>query len=396
MDRRKEIFDYLRNQQKQAEIESKVDGINIWVILGAISIVAWKLVSNDFRNILMDPATCTRFLLCAEFFYILINLSQYRDEETNVPRFVTLPRSGSQSPTLNLLDSILVLVPGILGLVYLSDAVAPFVIFAFGLILSVISGALVFVQFARKHEEIEIFPRPRFADGARGSLILIFSLSAAFLYSLIEQIFAILQSIKATPVAQMQALLLVAVLYVLIQILIKRKQMGRSIDWTYSAERDLLLQTITEQAVLRRIENRSLGTSLRGVMDRFFEEFDASFSKLNLSIKTARAALIEPESASLTDAASQFWCGEIASLKTQTNLLKVLSERFETYLKEIGRGQIENPKIEVKRMLPGLEASQRELASKVAVAHSEIEHIAELLTNFRKKTEGQKHTEDLD
>ena len=29
---KKEIFDYLRNRQKAAEIEAKVNGVNLWVL----------------------------------------------------------------------------------------------------------------------------------------------------------------------------------------------------------------------------------------------------------------------------------------------------------------------------------------------------------------------------
>jgi hypothetical protein len=63
---RKEVFDYLRNKQKSAEIEAKVNGINLWVILAAVAIVLWQLVESIGSNLWSHYPLIFRALICAE------------------------------------------------------------------------------------------------------------------------------------------------------------------------------------------------------------------------------------------------------------------------------------------------------------------------------------------
>lgn len=58
---RKELLDYLRNQQKAAEIDSKVNGVNIWVLIGAIGVVGWQLMSELVKT----PAFLDNYYLIA-------------------------------------------------------------------------------------------------------------------------------------------------------------------------------------------------------------------------------------------------------------------------------------------------------------------------------------------
>jgi hypothetical protein len=57
---KKEVLDYLRNQQKAAEIEAKMNGVNIWVLLGAIAVVAWQLTAGSVARLWNEPELVLR------------------------------------------------------------------------------------------------------------------------------------------------------------------------------------------------------------------------------------------------------------------------------------------------------------------------------------------------
>jgi hypothetical protein len=106
---KKEIFDYLRNRQKAAEIEAKVNGVNLWVLLGAIAVVTWQLIGSVGTGMWDRPELILRMLLCAEALYMLTWLAWSVRRGREEVRYSVWTPTEIRSPLLALLIGTLLL-----------------------------------------------------------------------------------------------------------------------------------------------------------------------------------------------------------------------------------------------------------------------------------------------
>jgi membrane protein YdbS with pleckstrin-like domain len=281
MEDKKEIIDYLRNQQKAAEIEAKVNGINIWVLIGAVAVVIWKLLSTVNSNFWQHQELILRVLICFEACY-LINILCFsghiiRDDV----RYSSWRPSNMESPFLMLVIGILFFLPPGLFLLLVGLSLSALYIGMFGLIFFITGGVAIASVIIDRKGKPQRFPEPKF-EQTRQSDMLSSLIAAVFLIFVIaDQAASLRNQFSVVSVEIAQALSLIVALYLLLIVMIRRKLKSHSIRWTYELETDILLGIISPDVALRRIEHRALGPRLQDVMDNFFDELDRKFTELD-------------------------------------------------------------------------------------------------------------------
>ncbi|HEX7687039.1 MAG TPA: hypothetical protein VF453_05005, partial [Burkholderiaceae bacterium] len=275
---KKDVIDYLRNQQKRAEIDSKVDGVNIWVLYGAIALVVWKIVEP------FDPKDWASPVLVARLVALSILLDGLRSGVMGLatrgpePLF-RWPRRGDASRRFFLARYTLVAAPFIATLAL--DDRDPV---AFFLALGSFGGYVVFVlealydRFSTRRTGFR-FP-PAVGQPVPAALLGI-ALGAAVVWHFAA---AIVPSLAAITAGQVKACLLALTLYWLLVTLARRHARIRQLDWTYVLERDLLLGPKSVPAALTEIEYHASGVELPRVFDRYFEQVRDELAELGARI----------------------------------------------------------------------------------------------------------------
>lgn len=132
---KKDVLDYLRNQQKAAEIEAKVNGINLWVLLGAIGIVTWQLLPYLDASLWNHRELALRVILGFEaayfFSYICTSTNNLRDEL----RYAAWNQGDISSPLLVLIESFWVLIPPSLFILLIGKSFSVYYLSIFGVMI---------------------------------------------------------------------------------------------------------------------------------------------------------------------------------------------------------------------------------------------------------------------
>ena len=287
MTEKKEIYDYLRNKQKSAEIEAKINGINLWVLFGAFAVVAWQLISIAPTNIWIHREIIIRALLLIEVIYLLGFFMAPASETGEEVRFISLDWVMAGSSSLLITNGITLIIPPALSLVFVSKNVSIFPIGLIGLIslvglVFIIVGAIsIRKQMASETTENPRLPEPRFRATKRWNTIFSLACVILFFWNIFEQSTAIWVHLELLSIDTIRSIALIATLYLLSLISLQQLLRNHSLQWTYELETDLLLESITPQIALRRIEHRALGPRLCDVMDTFFDDLDKQFSELD-------------------------------------------------------------------------------------------------------------------
>ena len=288
---RKEVLDYLRNQQKAAEIEAKVNGINLWVLLGAMAVVGWQLLGTVDSLIWRDWAPILRGVIAVEAGYMLLWFCGSTAVSEGEVRYSSWRITDMQSPFLIASQGLLLSGPPLILLLVERDiSVVPLGIL--GLIflgMSLVATLSTVLSIIPKQEK---FPRPEFGSTRRGDALASAVLGSLFIWIIVVQFQSIVSS-DVKPLSEyFRILASVSVLYLLALLVIRRRLHSQSIAWTYDLETELLLETVSAEVALRRIEQRGLGARIQDVMNIFFDELDRRFLEIELIRESVPSKLV--------------------------------------------------------------------------------------------------------
>lgn len=278
---KKEVLEYLRNQQKAAEIEAKMNGVNIWVLLGAIAVVGWQLTGGSVGRIWDNWELVLRTLVAVVAMHMLTWIVRRSGHHGDDIRFSTSSTVDIESPYLVLLKGALLLAPPLgLGIVA-GKSVGLFPVGLLGFVFVTVSILAIASALLSNKSTKERFPKPEFGLSRRANAIFELLFGLLLLISIGEQV-AFAMTLKAgLSMEEVRQLVLVGVLYLLVLIVVERRLQNDSIAWTYEMETDLVIERVSPDVAIRRIENRRLGPRLQDVVDRFFDELDERFGALN-------------------------------------------------------------------------------------------------------------------
>jgi hypothetical protein len=276
---RKEIFDYLRNVQKETEIKARLSGINIWVLYGALSFVCWTLLEPSApglsRLVWNWALYICQILVC---FSLLLMNSNVR---TNDDDFRFQPgRLASMSPLSHqwCMKFLWIAAPfiafGILRGFSLSSILIPLLMFGF----------IILELFIRTDSDdlTIMFNRTR---KIRFLVILVDMIllgstlwDGADLWS---------NSLNVLNRAEIKVAASLVAIYYLISLLIERGLADKSDAWTYELEKKLLLGLCSPTEALTTIENHSLGARLMTVVERKRLDLTASADEVKKLLQGA-------------------------------------------------------------------------------------------------------------
>lgn len=287
---KKEILDYLRNQQKAAEIEAKVNGINLWVLLGAIGVIGWTLLNYQAVDLSPHREFGARILILVEALYLFSWLCSPTRGIREGLRFSNLNADEIASPFLILIEGLWLSLPPVLHVAVLGWNVGAIIIGIWSTLVVVGIVGIILMHFFGKPKGAERFPKPTFSASPKGDLQSDLVLGFGYACVAVLQVFH-LSNVSFPPVDVTKTILLLVALYLLILIAIRRRRGSHSIHWTYELETDVLVGELTPEAALRRIEHRALGPRLEDVMNRFFDELDKKLVNFDSLLSESSSAL---------------------------------------------------------------------------------------------------------
>lgn len=287
---KKEILDYLRNRQKAAEIEAKVNGINLWVLLGAIGVIGWTLLSYLHVDLWSHREFGVYVLLCGEALYLFSWLCSPTKGIREELRYQHWRADDVESPFLVLMEGLWLLVPPALHIAVTGKNFVAAFMGLFGAGIVVMSIIAIVMRVIGKRSDTERFPKPSFALSPKSDVTGDVVIAAGFILVSGVQISGML-STASVPVDAVKVLALLVALYLLVLVAIRRRRGSHSIQWTYELETDILVDAVSPDVALRRIEHRALGSRLQDVMNKFFDELDRKLETFDVALKKSVASL---------------------------------------------------------------------------------------------------------
>ncbi|WP_183007050.1 hypothetical protein [Achromobacter sp. UMC71] len=279
----KEIIDYLRNVQKSAEIEAKINGINIWALLGAAALIAWQLLGSIALWDDIYAELALRATLCAQALYFLISLtipSNYRKDE---PRYISTFREDAYTP---LIVGVVVLLPVFLYWHFIGSSLILILPGLFGCVAMWISISTICHWLRGPHEhQLDRLPKSHLSLSPVRDHVVTIIFIISFGVMIASELKNMIPTLAVLPAEVSKSLCLVAVLYMVILAIIAKRQKNHSISWTYGLETDLLLKLTAPEDALKQIEYRRLGIRLQEVMNNFFNDLDETFEKFDYAVR---------------------------------------------------------------------------------------------------------------
>lgn len=375
MAEKKEILDYLRNRQKAAEIEAKVNGINLWVLLGAIAIVSWQLIPSVQTDILNHQELVLRTLLVAEAIYLSSLCLSPTTAISEEVRYRSQSSLETGSALLGIVIGIIFLLPPALYLLIVGRSFSVLPAGLFGLAFIIFGTFSIVKQTISGRTEVARLPKPEFNPTRRSDIIGTLIVGLLFMLSIVEQSFAISRQITSISSEVLKSLALIAALYLLVLTALQRLLRSSSLLWTYELETDLLLDAISPQIALRRIEHRSLGPKLRDVMDTFFDDLDKIFIELEALSTDCSAKLKE-----VPGIPSQYTAERTARIadaikEPRLRIEEILNEcrELSNYLDKLEKLQPGRKRSAVIALLPSLRNRHKQYKGRADKAKSELE-----------------------
>lgn len=370
---KKEVLDYLRNQQKAAEIEAKMNGVNIWVLLGAIAVVSWQLTAGSVARFWNDPELVFRSLVGVVALHMLSWLIKRSGQQGDDLRYSTSNFVDIESPYLVLLKGALLLTPPV-GLILVAGKSAGTLALALlGLAFVAVSIVAILKPLLPLGPAKERFPKPEFGISRRANVLFDLLFGALFLVAIGEQVAFFAAFKGGLSMDDARQMVLLGVLYLLIIIVVGRRLQNDSIAWTYEMETDLIVGATSPEVAIRRIENRRLGPRLQDVVDRFFDELDVRFSALDSMLEECASKVdsakqvpeeYPAERASRLQEASARVTKQIAEISADCKEFRAYRAKLESKLK--GNGQ---------SVLASLEAKHEVYEDRARQARIELERI---------------------
>jgi hypothetical protein len=285
---KKEVLDYLRNQQKAAEIEAKINGVNIWVLFGAMAVVGWQLTGSAAGGLWNDYELFLRTLVASIGLHMLSWLIRRSNADHDELRYSRTNFVEMDSPFLVLLEGVLLVLPPVGLILVAGKSIGAIGLSLLGLALIAFSTASLLKPLFPTLPSKEKFPKPEFGLTRRADLISDLFSGALFFVAIAEQIGYVRAIQGGVSLEDARQMGLLAALYLLILIAVDRRRQNDSIAWTYEMETDLVLDAISPEVAVRRIENRRLGPRLQDVVNRFFDDLDQRFSALDSMLSESK------------------------------------------------------------------------------------------------------------
>lgn len=276
---KKEVIEYLRNQQKATEIDAKVNGINFWVLLGAISLIAWHLLATANSPVWSNYELLARVLVAAQGAIFAVRLFGVPGQQGDSDRFTSWRLRDMDTPFLDIIRGLILIIPTGFLIAFHKDYTA-LLTGIVGLVFC-LSGCAALVRLIRGIDvEGEKFPEPSFGNSQQVNSLLSLLFMLGWIFLFIYQGRLSIKLLQEPQIENAKVLAGLAALYALLLLAIQRRAFGESSRWTYALETDLLLNNVTPDVALRRIEYRALGPRLQNAMDRFFDSLDQKFATL--------------------------------------------------------------------------------------------------------------------
>lgn len=374
---RKEVLDYLRNQQKAAEIEAQMNGINVWVLLGAIAVVGWQLTSTPAAKLWNDYELIARTLVASVALHMLSWLIRKPSGERDELRYSKTDFSEMDSPFLVLLWGVLIFLPPAALWQIAGKSFAAIVLCLLGAAFIFISAIAILKPLAPAPRKRERFPKPEFGLTRRADVASDLILGIFFMVVLGQQIAHFRSAQDALSIDNAKSMVLLAVFYLLLLITVNRKQQNDSIAWTYELETDLVLGTISPEVATRKIENRRLGPRLQDIVDRFFDEMDQRFREVESRMADCaakiRAAKEVPEEYPAERAARLRTASE--DIADRIDALAADCKEFREYLARLEQKPGRGRKAVLAPVLGSLKARQGTYDERIQAAKSRLEQL---------------------
>jgi hypothetical protein len=388
-DNRKEIFDYLRNKQKAAEIEAKVNGINLWVLLGAIAIIAWNLIGTLNTEAWTHHEVISRTLLCETAVFLMIIITSQSNEKREEIRYQVSNPADIESPFLLLLLGVFLSLPTAIHFFaikpgsndtffqFIEPFIGAFAIGLFGIVSIPASLICLISRVFSKETKYEGLLNPVFVSSRRESTIAILIFLALMFVALVDQTNSLLHQIPSLSVESIRTVALTTTLHLLILTAIIRGIDNKKINWTYEMETDLVLGTISPETALRRIENTALGPRLQDVMNTFFDALDKKFVAIEASLTECKIQLedvkIIPREAEV-NRAKQIQ----DAIKEPLNNIETTTkdcDDLEKYLKKLSAIRSHTNRPGIATILPSLVSRQAAYAERARAAKEQLDQL---------------------
>lgn len=329
MAEKKEILDYLRNCQKAAEIEAKVNGINLWVLCGAIGVLGWTFLGYLYLDFSVYREELVHALLFGQSIYFLNWVGAPNHGVRDELRYQPWRLNDVDSPFLVFVEGAWLALPPVLHFIILGGSWGVVFMGIFPLAIMVMAVLDVLKVLTGIGGEVSKFPKPRFALSKRTYVANDVWVGIGFVLVALSQ-FRVLIDWKFQPSDAVKAIALLVSIYLLLAISIRKARTGHSIQWTYELETDVLVGAISPEDALRKIEYRSLGSRLQDVMKSFFDEFDKKLEKFEEEFNHSPNVLSE-----IQKIPSEFKAERSSRFEAATVEIKGLLEDMSKDLKEL-------------------------------------------------------------
>ena len=371
---KKELIDYLRNLQKRAEIESKVNGLNVWVLLGALAVVAWQLVSRVTASVWRDQDAIASTLLLAVLVYVFSIITSRAARTSEDIRYLTDATQESETLILDLILRLMMVIPAGLVAFTTPSSFSPWLMLLFGVAILIPTISSIKRHFVLQTPTLSRFPKPQFISTQRSTQIFAIGLTVFVLAMIVEQGLRIYLKFSYFKQVDYEVVTLLVTTYYLLLVLVDRKQKSHEIAWTYEVETALVLGAITPEIAIRRIEHQALGPKMQDVMDRFFDEVDKISSAIDLNFDQCRFELekIYDIPADYETERSSRITNATALVEFQISELKAMSDEFSENLKEISKTPTAKAKPKLAEILPSLIARDILLRQRVRSTHERL------------------------
>lgn len=373
----KDIVDYLRNRQKAAEIEAKVNGINQWVLLGAIAVISWQLIGSFPSPFWEETRTLISVIMLAAAAYLLLWVCSPIHGVRDDVRYFQLRETAGELSLLQIARGLVFIVPVCLHILEFGITISSLAVGVLGGVPAILGIYAIISKLFWTQEQSGRLPNLQFAPTRKSSLVGELIFSAAFAYAVYQQVSFLRLSESLHSAEGLKIACLAATCYLLVVVLVQRKLSSLGTLWTYELETDLLLGICSRDVALRKIEHRQLGPKLQDVMDRFLDSLDRKFSSIDdgirlckeqlspvreipVSYKTERASRIN----ALLAPVEEVIASALEDCQTLTDYLKKLQSVSRT---------TRRPGIAI--IIPHLISRQNESVSRLKAASAEVQAI---------------------
>ncbi|MDP3797647.1 MAG: hypothetical protein Q8R06_10935 [Polaromonas sp.] len=370
---KKEVLDYLRNKQKAQEIDAKVNGINLWVLLGALALVVWQIIASLNAPIWPQKDLILRVLLVTEAVYLVTWVSQKSQGITDDIRYSS---DSGESSFEGLFLAVLLLMPPGLFVTLVDRRWSAMAILVIGLLFTSIALSLMASGFIKGSGKKK-FPEPSFGltkkANARAEWIVIAVLVAVT----VDQAWLLWLDLSSASVDSVKLLTLLAAAFLLLLIAVRRRLRTDAVLWTYEMETELVLGVISAKVALSRIENRALGPRVKDVMDEFIEDIEKRFSELSSMIAKCSedlAAAHEVPAKYQVERSSRI-AGAAGAPRAHIEKLFLDIAEFDEYLKKLASPNRTRRRPELLGLLESLGLKQKDYETRAAREKKALESL---------------------